>query len=118
MCELYFNGLRNSEVCDLDTTNVRYDAKEHTLTLQFRGKGNRERLVALNPDSASYLGWHLLVTHLPREWEGWVHELQEQSDDPVLLATDRLLRRKLKDVTTRVFTHLCIKFCRRDMRVA
>ncbi len=43
-----------------------------------------------------------------------VQELREQSDDPVLLATDRLLRRKLKDVARPVFFHRNRRMTRRE----
>lgn len=103
MIELWLNGLRRLEVCRLNTEAVQYDATEHTLVLRVWGKGDHEREVPLNADSAGWLALHLLIGHAPEEWRGWLREVEQTAASevrPVLLAVDRLLRRKLKDVTS------------------
>lgn len=115
MLELFFNGLRNSEVCSLETVNVGYNQQEQTLLLRFRGKGNKERLVTLSPNSALYLGWHLLVTHFRDRWRGCISNGSNHSVHPVLLATDQLLQSSLGTLAHPIFTVRGSQIKRRQM---
>lgn len=117
LLEMFRHGLRRNEVCGLDTSHLQYHAAKETLILQFRGKGNKERIVPLNPTAAQWLACLLLMTHEPDEWKTWVAEFQDAAH-PTLLAVDRLLRRKLKGSKFLVFTHLDNPLCvRRANRI-
>lgn len=103
MIELYLNGLRRLEVCRLDTNDVQYDAEQGTLVLRVHGKGDKERELPLNPNSAAWVALHLLVTRAREEWRVWLAELGGGEVWAELLGADRLLRRKLKDMSLPVF---------------
>jgi site-specific recombinase XerD len=58
---LYYMSLRNEEACSLETKHITFDHKESLLVLQFRGKGDKERIVPLNAEASDALAM-LLIT--------------------------------------------------------
>lgn len=113
--ELYYNGLRNHEVCGLTLDRVGYYPEEQTLVLRVLGKGARnhpggkERTVPLAPASAEILGLYLLHRFAPRRAAKWVAEFREQLDErdeglAVPLAVNRLLTTELRNDKRRMFT--------------
>lgn len=118
--ELYYNGLRNHEVCTLTLDRVGYYPEEQTLVLQVLGKGARhhpggkERTVPLAPASAEILGLYLLHRFVPEDAASWVQEFRTKLDErdealAVPLAVNRLLTTQLRDDRRRVFTVTAIR---------
>jgi len=97
---LFLSGLRNVEVCRMTTDWVRYDEAEQTLVVRVLGKGRKLGDVPLHPTAAVNLGRHLLNQFAPDEQVAWLTELSQST----LLATERLVRRKLKRQRLPVFT--------------
>ena len=57
---LFYCGLRRSEICELKTLNVSTERNQQILRL--RGKGNKERIIAVIPAVSSALKHYLLIT--------------------------------------------------------
>lgn len=109
MLELFLNGLRRIEVSRLNTTDIAFDGQQETLVLRVHGKGDKIGDVPLNPNSASYLALHLLLTYAPNEWREWYEEFEDVvSEDgtslALLKACERLLVKRI-DAPDPVFWH-------------
>lgn len=108
MIELYFNALRNVEVCRLNTTDVEFVEKEMTLRLRVLGKGGYEGHVVLNPVSAAYVGWYMLRRYAADVVERWLAEVAEQyptaaQQEVVLRTTGRLIQKRLQGIDEPLF---------------
>lgn len=95
MLELYYNGARNMEVCALDHRDVLYDPEQGTLIATLHGKGGKDRLVPLRPQSAILLALFLLNSLRPDDVTTWLAECKaevppERAHEAPLIAFDRL----------------------------
>jgi site-specific recombinase XerD len=114
MVELFYNGVRNSEVCGMRTDNVSYADKEQTAVLRFVGKGNREGEVVLNKRSGRFLALHMLEQFAAADWREWLNDFQVDADQAVFKALDRLLDKRLRGVEAPLFLIDGRQFGRRD----
>src|SRR5690348_12569324 len=71
MLELYLCGMRNVEVCRLDTNQIEYDPTHMVFVLRILGKGNKPGEVVLSPTAHLRLRRHLLVNTFNHLTKGW-----------------------------------------------
>lgn len=96
MIELMYHGLRNFEIGGLNTDKVSVSHTDNTVYLVVRGKGNKERLIALNPVSASLFCRYVLAWYAP-DWTTWRDDVKGIEGDDVeesralLLAAERVM---------------------------
>jgi site-specific recombinase XerD len=117
MIEMFYNGVRNSEVCAMHTDNVSYADKEQTVVLRFVGKGGHEGEVVLNKRSGRFLALHMLEQFAAAEWREWLTDFPVGADHPdqaVFQALGRLLDKRLRGVSAPLFLTGGRQFGRRD----
>jgi site-specific recombinase XerD len=102
MFELYLHGLRNAEVRGLTTAHIAVHAQS-SLVLQFPGKGDKERVVALNGASSLVLARHMLDQFAGAEWRTWVVPEGTAPGDRLFLACQQLLEHALVGEAHHVF---------------
>jgi site-specific recombinase XerD len=72
MLGCYYHGFRNSEVCQLSTSDVRFDTEQGYAELRVMGKGAVEGVVFLNAEVtqllAQYLAQRFAAERLPAWW--------------------------------------------------
>jgi integrase/recombinase XerC len=76
-----YHGLRNAEVCGLDTTRVRFDLSLGQAELRVLGKGAKERLVFLNTETTPWLAQYLVTRFAPQHLATWWAQSGEMPDD-------------------------------------
>lgn len=113
MVELFYNGLRNFEVCGLRTDNVSYAEREQTIVLRFVGKGGHEGEVVLNKRSGHFLAAHMLEQFAPNDWRSWLMDFTTDTA-PVFRCLARLLDKRLQGVSQPLFMLGTRQFGRRD----
>lgn len=114
MIELFYNGVRNSEVCAMRADHVVYDTKEETIVLHFIGKGAREGEVVLNRRSARFLALHMLEQFAAADWHEWMPDFDADTDLALLQAVERLLDKRLRGSTAPLFLEGERQMGRRD----
>lgn len=100
MMWLYYHSLRNSEVANLTTNTIQYSAREDSVVLTFKAKGDKTRTVVLLPEAGFALAELLLKQYGP---EDWAKDVDPVTPEYLMKALDLLLTRVLKGKPVRVF---------------
>jgi site-specific recombinase XerD len=102
MLWLYYHSLRNTEVANLTTAQVVYSARDESVYVRFKAKGQTTRVVVLVPEAAEALAALLLRQFAPEDWD---HGIPDTEPGHQLLRLELLLDRVLKGTPLRVFWH-------------